>query len=279
MISLALLEFQSGRFAEARALFERAHAMSPSARTLRGIGIAAFEMRDYPQAWVSLREALDNTTSPLTPEMREDATLLLTRIDVFLSRIELVDLPSEANVLVDGRPAVTRDALVLVGPGAHTISIEAEGMRRRTLSLEAVSGATQRIVVDLVPLPSAEPREAVTPETAPVTTPAPIGRADEAPEAPRSRAPLVLMTGGAAVTVVGITLGSLGLARARDEDRDASNARRLGYAGDALLGVGIATCVTGLVLRLVSGGDAEPDVVVTGSVSRADVALSIRGRF
>ena len=46
MITDGLAEFQAQRYAEARALFERAHALSPNARTLRGIGMVAFEMRD-----------------------------------------------------------------------------------------------------------------------------------------------------------------------------------------------------------------------------------------
>src|SRR5262245_44240118 len=57
----AVSEFAAGRFEEARALFKRAHQLSPNARTLRGLGMTAFELRAYVQAIRELRAALADT--------------------------------------------------------------------------------------------------------------------------------------------------------------------------------------------------------------------------
>jgi Flp pilus assembly protein TadD len=60
-IEHGLAEYRAGNFAEARALFLRAHAISPNARTLRGLGIVEYELRNYAEAIVRLRQALAST--------------------------------------------------------------------------------------------------------------------------------------------------------------------------------------------------------------------------
>src|SRR6185312_15422136 len=49
-IENAVLEFDSGNWPEARVLFEQAHALRPSARTLRGMGKVSFELKEYVRA-------------------------------------------------------------------------------------------------------------------------------------------------------------------------------------------------------------------------------------
>src|SRR5262249_43441282 len=58
LIADAVAEYDAGHFEEARALFRRAQAEAPSARTLRGIGMASFELRDYVEADRALAAAL-----------------------------------------------------------------------------------------------------------------------------------------------------------------------------------------------------------------------------
>ena len=50
LIGDAVAEYDAGHFQEARALFRQAHEKSPTARTLRGIGMCSFELRDYVEA-------------------------------------------------------------------------------------------------------------------------------------------------------------------------------------------------------------------------------------
>jgi hypothetical protein len=43
-------EFEAGHLEDSRALFTRAHSTQPNARTLRGLGIAEFELRKYVES-------------------------------------------------------------------------------------------------------------------------------------------------------------------------------------------------------------------------------------
>src|SRR5689334_12069641 len=65
LIEAALTEFGAGHWEEARALFRQAHASFPNARTLRGMGMASFELRDYPEALGELGAALTDDRRPL----------------------------------------------------------------------------------------------------------------------------------------------------------------------------------------------------------------------
>ncbi|MFO0694916.1 MAG: hypothetical protein U0230_15260 [Polyangiales bacterium] len=148
LVQSAVEEFNANRFAEARALFERAHALSPNARTLRGMGMAAFELRDYPGAWVALRGALASRTRALTASQRRETQALLARTEVFLGRVELEGLPADASVRLDGlEPARDDEARLLVGPGTHEASVVAADGRRWTRAFEAVPGRTTRLAV------------------------------------------------------------------------------------------------------------------------------------
>src|SRR5688572_29305605 len=70
VIDEAIAESGASRWEEARALFRRAHGMYPNARTLRGIGMSSFELRDYVGAYRALGEALASTVQPLTAEQQ-----------------------------------------------------------------------------------------------------------------------------------------------------------------------------------------------------------------
>jgi hypothetical protein len=102
LIDGALAEFQAGRWAEARALFQRAHAILPNARTLRGIGMAAFEMADYPAAADALEDALASEARPLTDEQREQVTTLLGRARLLIGRFVVPAASEDVRLSVDG---------------------------------------------------------------------------------------------------------------------------------------------------------------------------------
>src|SRR5215510_11512113 len=71
LIGEAVREFAAENFVEARSLFERAHALEPNARTLRALGLCAFELKQYTQAASELDAALKDLRKPLTPELTE----------------------------------------------------------------------------------------------------------------------------------------------------------------------------------------------------------------
>ena len=151
MISDALEEYNTGHFPEARALFGQAHHMRPSARTLRGLGLTAFELKDYVLAKGELSEALVAQQTPLTTEQRTEVERLLARLRRYTGHLTVEVLTASADVTtaLDGRP-FTRE--LDVNLGEHELVVEAPGHAtlRRKLSIEG--GQTQTLRLHLSPL-------------------------------------------------------------------------------------------------------------------------------
>lgn len=128
VIDEALAEYQAQHYEEARALFEEAHAMFPSARTLRGLGISEFELRHYAAAVRYLEGALEAKIRPLDARLRADTTALLMRTYRFVGRIEVEREPSSARVLVDEQEtSVTDSGPVVLDLGEHRIQVDHPG--------------------------------------------------------------------------------------------------------------------------------------------------------
>ncbi|HKU41958.1 MAG TPA: tetratricopeptide repeat protein, partial [Polyangiales bacterium] len=128
VIEEALAEFNRGNWEEAAALFERAHRLNPSARTLRGMGLTAYEARRYVDATRHLSEALTETRRPLTPQQREEVTQTLDRARRFIAHLRLRIGPASARVTINGREAEP-DAKgdVATDPGLLDVEISADG--------------------------------------------------------------------------------------------------------------------------------------------------------
>src|SRR4051794_41142067 len=75
----AVAAFDAGHFAEARALFLRAHELWPSARTLRTLGMTAFDLQMYPEALRELQAALADQRRPLDAAQRTQVAELIKR--------------------------------------------------------------------------------------------------------------------------------------------------------------------------------------------------------
>jgi hypothetical protein len=76
-IRSAVEAYNRDDFATARKYFARAHELRPSARTWRGMGTTAFELRQFEDAVRELTFALEDRRSPLTPELRSETELTL----------------------------------------------------------------------------------------------------------------------------------------------------------------------------------------------------------
>lgn len=159
----ALREFERGNFEEARALFLRAHEMEPSARLERGAGMAAFEVRDYVQAYRLLQRALASDERPLTAAQRAETEELVARTQAFLGRFRFSVQPAEASVQIDLRdPEREGDGTILLSVGEHSVVVEAEGYRSREQQLEVRGGEDETLIIRLEAEGSAS--EAVPPE-------------------------------------------------------------------------------------------------------------------
>jgi hypothetical protein len=187
----AVREFAAGRFEEARALFKRAHVLSPNARTLRGMGMTAFELRMYVQAIRELGAALADARKPLEGEMRARAAALLDKAEKFVGSVRVELTPPTAALLVDGKPPQPEaSGVLLLDAGLHVLSATAEGHKSTNVRISVEGAAEQTVRMTLEPLPetplgiapidaqrlAAGPREpAPAPTIAPPPKPTPRG--------------------------------------------------------------------------------------------------------
>ena len=143
----ALEEFGRGNWVEARTLFERAHQMQPSARTLRAIGLASFEEKRYVAALTALREALQMPVKPLTAKQRREVEDAIRRAEPFVVQYTLELTPEGAQVQVDGAAGVVIDGKLQLDPGGHELVISAEGYEavQRRMVAESRADATLRV--------------------------------------------------------------------------------------------------------------------------------------
>jgi hypothetical protein len=129
-----------GNWDEAAALFTQAHALKPSARTLRGLGLSEFENRKYVLALVHCSAALADTRNPLNAEQRKELQSVITRASEFVARVTVALAPADAQLTVDGvTPFRDVAGNVLLDPGPHELvaTVGALSERRR---LEVLSG-------------------------------------------------------------------------------------------------------------------------------------------
>lgn len=117
----------SGRkdFAAARAHFARAHALRPSARTLRVLGLTDFALDDFSAAREELEAALIDRIEPISAAQRTELETLLEWMRSHLGKVQLELQPTAARATIDERP-VDRTELLLE-PGEHRLRVSAPG--------------------------------------------------------------------------------------------------------------------------------------------------------
>jgi hypothetical protein len=162
-------EYEAHRFEEARSLFRRAHQISPSARTFRGMGMASFELRDYVSAIRNLSGALRDTRKPLSDEQRKHAQELMDRSSLFVDVYAIKVTPRNARVIVDGHaPEVEPDGSLLFAFGRHSIEISAPGMELQTMRIDVRGGERKTVNIALKksePIATVDDQETTMPET------------------------------------------------------------------------------------------------------------------
>jgi hypothetical protein len=152
MLEEAVSEYDARRYEEARALFRRAHQISPSARTLRGIGMAAFDLREYVEALRSLEASLVDKRRALTPAQRTQVEALIDRTRAFVGRFFLKLSPKDMLVRVDGAPAVIEtDGSLLLSFGRHALTAEAPRSISENREVNVIGGERQELAFQLRP--------------------------------------------------------------------------------------------------------------------------------
>jgi hypothetical protein len=150
LLEEAVSEYDARRYEEARALFRRAHDISPNARTLRGIGMASFELREYVEALRSLEAALVDKRRPLTPNQRQQVEALLERTRAFVGRFFLKLTPKATLLRIDGAPGtLENDGSLFLSFGRHSLVAEAPGYISENKEINVIGGERQELAFQL----------------------------------------------------------------------------------------------------------------------------------
>jgi hypothetical protein len=275
-VASAIAEFDERNFDEALALFERAYAMRPSARVLRGIGKVRYEQRQYVHALEAFEEALASTTDPLTDEMRAEVEDLRQRTLAYVGELTISVLPASAHVVVDGRelPADTRYPIRL-DLGAHLVSASAEGHQPASRTVDIAGGQGTSLTIDLIQQQSSVVVLTSTPDRTGMWVTAAIGVA------------LVGATVGSAVWMVDRLDAASRCSAAEARGVTCATASAIGGERDASMGTLVASSVltaaavvTFVVLATQDESaheEATPTVVCAPSADGA--GCSVWGRF
>lgn len=282
IIKQAVYEADIGNWKEARALFKRAHELQPNARTYRGLGMVAFNMRDYVQAIRDLRAALADERRELTESQKSHVNELLDRAAQFVGQYRLQAEPARAVVELDGNPvAYESDGTVLVNLGEHWLRVTAKGHHELNRKLK-VEGGEDRVLKLVLQSESATGRETGGAESAP----------EPADQEPGGRVWTWVALGGAvAAGAAGITFGLIGDAKYRElEDEcgelgclraeaDTSPVETNHTLANIFYGVSGACLLGAVALFFIEGDDGETPEQDRGGLSLGPGMVELKGRF
>lgn len=154
-VGAALTEHERGSYQEARAHFQRAHALHPNARTLRGLGKVEFELRNYGEAVRHLEQALSASVRPLDGDLRIETEKLLKRARLYVGEVHVDFVPPHATVLVDGVLAARGPKTTLsLSVGDHVLEFRAQGRlsERRSITIRGGERSVIEVVLPAVPV-------------------------------------------------------------------------------------------------------------------------------
>jgi hypothetical protein len=211
VIGRAVREFEAGNYPEARAAFNRAHQLYPNARTHLGLGLTAFELRNYQSSIEHLEQALSSTVKPLNPKLRKSAEDVLVKARDLIGRVTLAVSPNAGRVLVDGVPVALIDGQALVlEVGDHTIEVQTPGYLPERRDLSIVGGEQVQLSVVLSKPEQAAGPVAAQSEQTTLVQPAPRRSDDGAtPSRRRYKSPWLWIGVGTALVAGGVAAGLL----------------------------------------------------------------------
>lgn len=175
LIQQASDAYGAKHFEQARDLFEQAHVLQPSARTFRGLGIAAFALNQYSQARPELEAALVDARKPLPREQRREVTDILNWMTQSLGTLRLELAPPHAFARIDDRAASNGTSLLELGE--HQLVVQATGFNAREQLFVLDRDRPLTLRVELQP----ETQAPVATGPAPNLAPAAVLRSPEPP--------------------------------------------------------------------------------------------------
>jgi hypothetical protein len=170
LVREAIAAQAAGQFELAHDRFAEAHALSPNARTLRGMGVSSFQASHFARAIGELEGALTHPDKPLGSELVMAVEDLLARARTQVGIVTLSVAPRDADVFVDGEPdARGVDVPLVLDVGRHTLRFAAPMHRDQTLTVDVQLGSRQTAHVNLLkldapPAPLPVPAQLAIPE-------------------------------------------------------------------------------------------------------------------
>lgn len=148
----AIQELSAGNPADARELFRKAHALQPSARTLRGIALTSFEIQDFAETRRAASASLESEVNPLTPAMQAEMNELIDRTASELAYIEFEVEQAGVMLFVDGKELEQTTSPHYVNPGEYRVEAELPGYQPYQATLQLGAGDTEQLRIALEPV-------------------------------------------------------------------------------------------------------------------------------
>lgn len=288
VVSLAVGELNAGRYDEALAQFLRAHALQPSARTRRGIGLAAYALGDYVRACDALQASLADSRNPLTDAQRAESEALLRQAEQYVARLRVITSPPDATLTREGEP-LARDAegWTRLNPGTHQLVASAPGYRDEARSVTLRAAQEESIHLTLT-ASQAERPEGVGPTVTPATSAPPSS--DGFPVTPAAISFAIAGAAAIALAVSGAIALDLDASVATDcgdqagsvcLEEDLAELRAAVLAADVSLGVMAATLALGVAFVVASAATApgSRDAAVAPWVAPDGAGVVVHGRL
>jgi len=149
-IGEAIGHYSAGRWQQAQEAFARAHALQPSARTYRGLGLSAFYLDEFAAAREAFEQALADTRKPLPDEQRRELAELMQACARETGRVELRVAPPSARVELDG--VGTERRVLFLDRGRHVLAVSAEGHVSERTTLTIAGGEERSLELALATL-------------------------------------------------------------------------------------------------------------------------------
>lgn len=291
MVEEAVMEFGEGRYAEARALFAQAHQLRPNARTLRGLGMTAFELRNYTEALRMLRASQLSRINPLTAQQQEHVAGLIDRAEAFVGTYT-VRAPEGTTFAVDGiSKQVDEDGTLMLDTGKRTVVATFPGGAREERAVD-VRGRERGILEFHAPEPEKPVAAAAPAEEGQQAAEQPMPEPGAPEEAKSDLLPWILVGSGGALVVAGIFTGIAAYQNASVVDERCPNgtpcdgqlgkvkdlAETLALTTDILWVVGAAAAGTGAFL-LFSGDGESASIDASVAMSPGGGGVLLRGKF
>ncbi len=262
---------------EALDLFQRAHALAPSPRTLGQMGLVEASLQRWADAENHVAAALTTPNDPWVRKNRGFLDQALAAAKGHMGELEIIG-PAGTEISIDGKPVGTLPAVPVVRhlEGSVVVAASSAGFKEFTKTVAIAGGARSSLAIVLDPVES-RPAVALAPPVPVATSPLP----PPAAESPRSswRA----WTGGTLVAA-GAGVLAWGIAWIVVDGNDACGAVTGPGCGTVydtknrgwmLAGGGAAAVAAGTILLLTShaGGSSEVAVGFTPT------SLLLQGRF